>query len=108
MFPRKRDGRLFQASLERFGDLDVAVVNAGLEMSGQPVLDFTEQDYDRLLNTNIKGAFFSIQKAAKYVTDHGRIIYVGSSNTAFPMPEHGLYGGSKWRHAFWLRFWRKH
>lgn len=87
--------RLFQTSLERFGHLDIVVVNAGLEMSGQPVLDFTEEEYDRLFATNTKGAFFTMQKATKYVADSGRIIFVGSSTTAFPMPGHGLYGGSK-------------
>jgi 3-oxoacyl-[acyl-carrier protein] reductase len=87
--------RLFQTSLERFGHLDIVVVNAGLEVSSQPVLDFTEEDYDRLFNTNTKGAFFTIQKAAKYIADHGRIIFIGSSTTAFPMPGHGLYGSSK-------------
>ena len=87
--------RLFQTTLERFGHLDIAVVNAGLEMSGQPVLDFTEEDYDRLFNINTKGAFFTMQKAAKYVADNGRILFIGSSTTAFPMPGHGLYGGSK-------------
>ncbi len=87
--------RLFQTSLEQFGHLDIVVVNAGLEMSGQPVLDFTEEEYDRLFNVNTKGAFFAIQKAAKHISDNGRIIYIGSSTTAFPMPGHGLYGGSK-------------
>ncbi len=86
---------LFQISLERYGRLDIVVANAGLEMSGKPVLDFTEEEYDRLFNTNTKGALFTIQKAAKYVADNGRIIFVGSSTTAFPMPGHGLYGGSK-------------
>lgn len=85
----------FETSLERFGHLDIVVVNAGLEMSGVPVLNFTEEDYDRLFSINTKGAFFAIQKAARYVADNGRIIYVGSSTTSFPMPGHGLYGGSK-------------
>ncbi len=87
--------RLFQTSLERYGRLDIVVANAGLEMSGKPVLEFTEEEYERLFNTNTKGAFFTIQKAAKYVADNGRIIFVGSSTTAFPIPGHGLYGSSK-------------
>ena len=87
--------RLFQTSLERYGRLDIVVANAGLEMSGKPVLEFTEEEYERLFNTNTKGAFFTIQKAAKYVADNGRIIFVGSSTTAFPMPGRGLYGSSK-------------
>ncbi len=87
--------RLFRTALERLGRLDIVVVNAGLEMAGTPVLDFTEEDFDRLFRTNTKGAFFTLQKAAKYVADGGRILFVGSSTTAFPMPGHGLYGGSK-------------
>ena len=42
-----------------------------------------------------KGAFFTLQAAARHVADNGRIIYVGSSNTRFPRPGFGLYGGSK-------------
>jgi 3-oxoacyl-[acyl-carrier protein] reductase len=44
---------------------------------------------------NTKGAFFTLQEAGRAVADGGRIIYVGSSTTAFPMPGHALYGGSK-------------
>ena len=87
--------RLFRAAIDRFGHVDIVVVNAGLEAPGQPVLEVTEDDFDRLFKTNTKGAFFALQKAAEYVTDNGRIIYVGSSTTAFPTPGHGLYGASK-------------
>lgn len=87
--------RLFETSLKRFGRLDIVVANAGVELVGQSALDFTEDDYDRLFGTNTKGAFFTLQRAAKYITDNGRIIYIGSSNTAYPLPGRGLYGGSK-------------
>lgn len=36
-----------------------------------------------------------MQRAAKHVCDNGRIIYVGSSTTRRPQPDHALYGGSK-------------
>jgi 3-oxoacyl-[acyl-carrier protein] reductase len=55
----------------------------------------SHQPPDACAGTNTKGAFFTLQKAAKYVSDNGRIIYIGSSTTAFPMPGHGLYGSSK-------------
>ncbi|MDR1074997.1 MAG: SDR family oxidoreductase [Xanthomonadaceae bacterium] len=87
--------RLFETTLERFGRLDIVVANAGVELVGQSVLDFTENDYDRLFGVNTKGTFFTLQKAAKHVADNGRIIYIGSSNTAYPLPGRGLYGGSK-------------
>jgi 3-oxoacyl-[acyl-carrier protein] reductase len=87
--------RLFAAALEGFGHLDIVVANAGVELVAQPVVEFTEADFDRLFSVNAKGAFFTLQGAAKHVADNGRIIYVGTSNTAFPQPGRGLYGGSK-------------
>lgn len=87
--------RLFAATMERFGRLDIVVANAGVEQVGQPVLDVTEADYDRVFGVNTKGTFFTLQRAARHVADGGRILYVGSSSTAFPTPGHGLYGASK-------------
>ena len=87
--------RLFAASLEKFAGLDIVVANAGVELVGQPILDFTEADFDRVFAVNTKGTFFTLQQAAKHVRDNGRIIYVGSSTTAFPFAGRGLYSGSK-------------
>jgi 3-oxoacyl-[acyl-carrier protein] reductase len=86
---------LFAAALDEFGRIDIVVANPGVELDGQSVLDFTEADFDHLFGINTKGAFFTLQKAAKHVADNGRIIYIGSSNTAFPLPRRALYGGSK-------------
>lgn len=87
--------RLFQTTLERFGHLDIVVANAGLEVVDQPVLEFSEADFDRVFGVNTRGTFFTLQRAARHVSDGGHIIYIGSSTTAFPTPGHGLYGGSK-------------
>jgi 3-oxoacyl-[acyl-carrier protein] reductase len=81
--------------MEKFEQLDIVVANAGVELVGGSVLDFTETDFDRLFAVNAKGAFFTLQRAARHIADHGRIIYVGSSTTAFPTPGTGLYRGSK-------------
>ena len=87
--------RLFAASVERFGHLDIVVANAGVEVVDQAVADFTEADFDRVFGVNAKGAMFTLQQAARHIADKGRIIYLGSSTTAFPTPGHGLYGASK-------------
>jgi 3-oxoacyl-[acyl-carrier protein] reductase len=87
--------RLFAASLEKFGRLDIVVANAGVELVDHPLVDVSEADFDRLFGINTKGAFFTLQNAARHVADNGRIIYVGSSNTAYPLPGYALYGGSK-------------
>jgi 3-oxoacyl-[acyl-carrier protein] reductase len=86
---------LFHAGLEHFGRLDIIVANAGVEIVDQPIADVTEDDFDRLFSINTKGAFFTIQKAAKYVADEGRIIYIGSTTTHGAFPGVGLYGCSK-------------
>ncbi len=87
--------RLFATAIERFGRLDIVVANAGVEVVDQAIVAFTEEDFDRVIGINIKGPFFTLQGAARHVADKGRIIYLGSSTTAFPTPGHGLYGGSK-------------
>jgi NAD(P)-dependent dehydrogenase (short-subunit alcohol dehydrogenase family) len=45
------------------------------------VLDVTEADYDRLFNVNAKGAFFTMQQAARTVNGGGSIVYIGSGST---------------------------
>jgi 3-oxoacyl-[acyl-carrier protein] reductase len=87
--------RLFESTLERFGSLDVVVANAGVELIAQPLLDISEADFDRLYSINAKGAFLTLQRAARHVADNGRIIYVSSSSTAFPQPGMAAYSSSK-------------
>ncbi len=87
--------RLFESTLERFGSLDIVVANAGVELIAQPLLDISEADFDRLYSINAKGAFLTLQHAARHVADNGRIIYVGSSSTAFPQPGMAAYSSSK-------------
>jgi 3-oxoacyl-[acyl-carrier protein] reductase len=83
--------RLFAATVEHFGRLDIVVANAGVELIDRPVVEVSEADFDRLFAVNTKGAFFTLQNAARHVADNGRIIYVGS---AYPLPGYGLYGRS--------------
>jgi 3-oxoacyl-[acyl-carrier protein] reductase len=87
--------RLFKEGKEAFGKIDIVVANAGVEMVETPVTDFTEEQFDKLFAINTKGSYFTMQMAAKTVEDHGRIIYIASSTTAFPIPGMAVYGGSK-------------
>jgi len=87
--------RLFTEAKAAFGKIDIVVANAGIEMVETPVVDFTEEQFDRLFSINAKGSYFTMQQAAKNVTDNGRIIYVASSTTSFPVTGMAVYGGSK-------------
>lgn len=87
--------KLFEEAIKAFGKIDIVVANAGIEMVETPVEAFTEEQFDRLFSINTKGAYFTMQQAAKTVEDKGRIIYIASSTTAFPIPGMAVYGGSK-------------
>ena len=87
--------QLFTQALAAFGKLDIVVANAGMELVETPVTEFTEAQYDQLFTLNSKGTYFTMQQAAQHVADNGRIIYVASSTTVFPVPGMAVYGGSK-------------
>lgn len=87
--------RLFETGLKVFGKLDIVVANAGVEMVETPVSEFTEEQFDRLFSINARGAYFTMQQAAKHVEDGGRIINIASSTTVFPVSGVAVYGGSK-------------
>jgi len=86
---------LFAAARAKFGGLGIVVANAGLDEGLGPVLDVTETDYDRLFNVNAKGAFFTMQQAARMVSGGGSIVYIGSGSTLRPVAGFGLYASSK-------------
>lgn len=67
-------------AVERFGLLDVAVVNAGI-LRLAPLADVTPEDLDQMLAVNVRGVFLAIQAAAASMRDGGRIVTIGS-NTA--------------------------
>jgi 3-oxoacyl-[acyl-carrier protein] reductase len=85
----------FQEALATFGKLDIVAANAGIEAIDLPVVDVAEEVYDRLYGLNLRGAFFTMQQAAKTVADNGGIIYIGSTTADLPLPGIGLYGSSK-------------
>lgn len=86
---------LFTTALTAFGKIDIVVANAGIELVETPVTDFTEVQFDQLFSINTKGTYFTLQQAAKHIEPNGRIIYIASSTTSFPVPGMAVYGGSK-------------
>jgi NAD(P)-dependent dehydrogenase (short-subunit alcohol dehydrogenase family) len=78
----------------RFGRLDILVNNAGMEQVC-PSLDVQEALWDRILGTNLKGAFFCAQQAAALMTDGGSIINICSLTSEVGVPGAAPYGASK-------------
>ncbi len=70
---------LFEAAMAAFGRVDVLVNNAGITRDGL-ILRMTEEDFDQVIATNLKGAFLCAKKAARIMMKqrYGRIISISS------------------------------
>lgn len=82
------------AAADRLGGLDILVNNAGYE-EVTPSLDLDEAVWDRVVDTNLKGAFFVAQAAAKRMTSGGSIINLASLTSYVGVPTAVPYGSSK-------------
>lgn len=88
---------LVEAAVKRFGTIDIMVNNAGIA----PVVDFldvTEEMLSRVLDVNLKGAFYGTQAAAREMINQGKtgvIINMSSINSGLANPNVAPYAISK-------------
>jgi NAD(P)-dependent dehydrogenase (short-subunit alcohol dehydrogenase family) len=78
----------------KFGKVDILFLNAGLA-SFAPVESATEEHYDEIMNANVKGVFFTVQKFLPIINDGGSIIFNTSVNAVLAMPDSSVYAASK-------------
>ncbi len=86
--------KLYAAVKERFGKIDVLFVNAGIGIF-KPLEAVTEEDFDLQMNVNLKGAYFTIQKAVPLLNDDASIILTTSIAAHVGMPNMSIYAASK-------------
>jgi 3-oxoacyl-[acyl-carrier protein] reductase len=82
--------------VERTGALDVLVNNAGVQ-TWTPFLDVTEEEWNLVVDTNLKGCFLCSQAAARQMKTQGRgsIVNIGSGCNKIPFPRLVAYTASK-------------
>jgi 2-deoxy-D-gluconate 3-dehydrogenase len=87
---------MVDATLARFGRIDVLVNNAGVQVRRR-ALDVSEEDWDRVLNVNLRGAFFVAQRVGRHMVERrsGKIVNVASQNGVVAMEERAAYCSSK-------------
>ncbi|HEY0792860.1 MAG TPA: glucose 1-dehydrogenase [Chthoniobacterales bacterium] len=89
--------RLVEDSFNGLGGLDILVNNAGVEKRGS-FWEVTEDDYDLVLKTNLKGAFFTTQAFVKKLMaakQPGKVINMSSVHEELPFPHFTSYCASK-------------
>ena len=73
-----------------FGKLDILFVNAGI-VGGGSIATNSEEIFDQVIDTNFKGAYFTIQKALPFLNDGASIIINGSVNALMGGANSSLY-----------------
>lgn len=83
-------------AVKAFGKLDILVNNAGCNVR-KPALDVTWDDWNLVLDTNLRGTFFVAQAAARHMIErgYGRIINIGSVTSVFGYAGLAPYGASR-------------
>jgi len=73
---------MVDATVSRFGCMHILVNNAGIQ-TWKPLLEVTEHEWDRVINTNLKGCFLCTQAAAIHMKEHGggSIVNIGSGSS---------------------------
>ena len=93
------------AAVERFGHLDIAFNNAGIEQPIKPAAEISDDEWDRLVAVNLRGAFLSMKHEIELMLQHGGGAIVNTSSgagvkgfkgqAAYAATKHGLIGLTK-------------
>jgi len=96
--------RLFAVVRDEAGAIDVLFANAG---GGEflPLGSITEEHFDKIFSTNVRGTLFTVQKALPLITDGGSIILTGSTAATSGAPAFSVYGASKAAVRNFARSW---
>ena len=85
-------------TIDVYGRLDYAVNNAGIEGQLNGITDLSEEDWDRVMNINVKGIFLSMKYEARAMIKSGNggsIVNIGSVNSFLGFPTGSAYVSSK-------------
>jgi NAD(P)-dependent dehydrogenase (short-subunit alcohol dehydrogenase family) len=86
---------MVETCVDQFGKIDILVNSAGVTVLGVPLIDMSEADWDKIVDTNLKGTFLCNQAVARQMIlqKQGRIINIASmSSTIVPRNPYGSSG----------------
>ncbi|WP_019506484.1 glucose 1-dehydrogenase [Pleurocapsa sp. PCC 7319] len=86
--------QMFTKAIEHFGKVDILVNNAAGKNIFKPTVQMTPEEYDSMFDIT-RGVYFTLQEAAKQLSDSGRIVSISTGGTSMTIPAGGAYAGSK-------------
>lgn len=86
--------KLFEETITNCTHVDILINNAGV-MINNPIINVTEEEFDKHFDINVKGTYFTCQEAMKYMQSNGRIINFSSSVIGVMFPAYSVYAASK-------------
>jgi NAD(P)-dependent dehydrogenase (short-subunit alcohol dehydrogenase family) len=95
---------LFTVITGRYGRLDIVVPNAGVGWL-TPLGQITEEDYESIFGTNVKGTIFTVQKALPLLNAGASVVLNGSSASAMGAQAFSVYGATKAALRSLVRHW---
>ena len=85
---------LFERTKHAFGEVDILFVNAGIVIF-ESLGKMSEENFDAVMDTNFKGAYFTLQRALPHLKDGASIVLNTSINAHIGMPMSTVYAASK-------------
>lgn len=81
---------LLKATLDAYGRLDIVVNNAGTTHRNKPLLDITEEEFDKVFAVNVKSIFLTAQHIVPYFRTQKGGVFINIASTAAIRPRPGL------------------
>jgi len=96
--------KLYETVAREKGKIDIVVANAGIGKL-VPTADATPDHFDSIFDVNVRGVFFTVQKALRLLTDGGSIVLVASNAQYKGIPGFAVYSATKAALRSFARTW---
>lgn len=87
--------RIADATIGRFGGIDILYANAGIEGLVQPTSDYPDEVYDKVMEVNVKGVFLGVKHIASRMREGGSLVITSSIMGLMGAPRNIAYTASK-------------
>jgi NAD(P)-dependent dehydrogenase (short-subunit alcohol dehydrogenase family) len=96
--------RLYERIRSEKGRIDILVANAGF-IDPQPLVEATEENFDKTFGINVRGLLFTVQKALPLIRDGGAIVLISSVAAFKGIPRYTAYSATKASVRSFVRTW---